>query len=149
MRKIIAFIIIFIFPFVTVGCEKRSIEDNLKDLGYNYFCKNKTCYIYCFDRGDIGFTLEKDENNEYSFYFDYRVDNVHVSYFPKNDDYSVWDYDHHCDIKNIADYDCKQKILKYSSKINEVYERELHYLDITEKELYDYLVDLYNKNYIQ
>lgn len=134
---------------MVAGCEKRSIEDNLKDLGYRYYCKNKTCHIYCNARGNIGFSLTKDKNNEYSFYFDYRINDTVVYYYPIKNYYSILNNSYYCNYNDIGDNDCPQDVYKFTEETNKVYERELHYLDLTEKELYDYFVDLYNKNYIQ
>lgn len=149
MKKFIAFIIIFILPFVTVGCEERSIEENLEDLGYLYFCSDKKCHIFCYNRGEIGFTLAKDEDNEYSYYFNYRINDINIYYYPIKNYYVLWGDDYYCTYNGIVDNDCPQGAYKFTDETNKVYERELRYLDLTEKEFYDYFVDLYSKNFIQ
>lgn len=146
-KKAIMPFVIFILLCIN-GCTEKSIDKKLEDLGYSIFCKDKQCYLYTYHREQPSFMVEKNEN-EFYYIFEATVDDLHPTYHIDTGEYSVFDKEDICITKELYyDSNCTETAMSSLEKLRKAYVKELEIIGITEKELCNYLTELYENSFI-
>lgn len=129
------------------GNGKKTIDDKLSDNKVSVKCEEKRCSIISNDKTYV-FSFSKIEKKD-SFQFTNLTDKGAVIYFPKDgntviglkDDKKTYVLPSQID-------DCPESIKSLDSNAKRKYTDTLKALDVSEKELFDYLKEQYKKSFV-
>jgi len=159
MNRIIKLILCTFLLSTLAGCGNNSVESKLKKNGFVAEIDDKAVTFTKEAEPQLAFRyslsddkLDENESNKEDFNFFVISDKDEVTIlFILDDFYSTTGYmDNGCIlyINDSRDNDCSVANLKAIEEAKEIYSDTLDDLSLSEKELYEYMKNLYNENFI-
>lgn len=151
MKKLLSLFLVFSLSLGMAGCTNSSIESKLKKNGFEVEIEDKTVTFQILDDQYYSFTYSLSESNEESFYFNTQATETRGTVISLIADHNliVNDDGDECFIyKGTSGDNCTDEHMELLDEAEEKYNDFLNKLDITEKELYEYMKELYNENFI-
>lgn len=139
---------------VCTGCANSNIESKLKENGFEVDFDDKTIRLSIVeDNKYYGFSYSLADEGDENFFFAANTGEKRMSLYSIIDnDYLLGlnENDNRCyiDDKGNSGDNCTDEHMELLDEAEEKYNDFLNKLDITEKELYEYMKELYNENFI-
>lgn len=154
MNRVIKLVLCTFLLATLAGCGSESIESKLKKNGFEVDYDDKTVRLSIIeDSKYYGFSYSLADEGDESFLFAANTGEEGIAlYSIIENDYLIGlnENDNRCyiDDKGNSEDNCTDKHMKLLDEAKEKYKDFLNKLDITEKELYEYMKELYNENFV-